>query len=78
MLLMMQMHLLWFVDGGILDGSPNNVSNENNLWFMTVVDSSFIVCGISIKIAGLAHFGSFILYKLNLLFKRWNNNKKNA
>ena len=58
MLLIMQMHMLWFVDGGILNGTPNHVSNDNYLWFQSQVDSTFIVCGLSIIIAGLANFGS--------------------
>ena len=33
MLLIMQMHMFWFIDGGILNGTPNQVSQENYLWF---------------------------------------------
>ena len=57
----MQMHVLWFMDGGILNGSPNNVSIDNKIWFMNTVDSTFIVCGLSIVIVGLSHFGICIV-----------------
>ena len=57
----MQIHLLWFADGGILNGTPNNVSDADNLWFMNTVDSTFIVCGLSIVITGLANFGIYIV-----------------
>ena len=57
----MQMHVLWFMDGGILNGTPNNVSIDNKIWFMNTVDSTFIVCGLSIVFTGLAHFGIYIV-----------------
>ena len=61
MLLIMQLHMLWFMDGGILNGSSNNVSIDNKIWFMNTVDSTFIVCGLSIVIVGLSHFGICIV-----------------
>ena len=69
--------MLWFVDGGILNGTPNNVGDADKLWFMSTADSSFILCGLSIVITGLVHFGSLIVFKLKLVYKRWNNQKKN-
>jgi hypothetical protein len=52
------MHMFWFVDGGILNGTPNYVSKDNYLLFQSQVDTTFIVCGLSIIFVGLANFGS--------------------
>jgi hypothetical protein len=65
------MHMLWFVDGGILNGTPNNVSDSNKISFMNGVDSTFIVCGLAIVITSLANFGSYITLKMILLHKKW-------
>ena len=35
MLLVMQIHMLVFIDGGLINGTPNNVCLENQIWFMT-------------------------------------------
>ena len=34
LLLVMQIHMLVFMDGGIINGTPNNVSLNNQLWFI--------------------------------------------
>ena len=33
MLLLMQVHMFWFMDGGIINGTPNQVKEDNYLWF---------------------------------------------
>jgi hypothetical protein len=48
------------MDGGILNGTPNQVSQENYLWFQSVSDSSFMACGLSIIAVGLAYFAKYI------------------
>ena len=67
--------MFWFVDGGILNGTPNHVSKDNYLWFQSQVDSTFIVCGLSIVIVGLANFGSSIAKYCILLYKKRVNLK---
>ena len=73
MLLVMQMHMFWFVDGGILNGTPNHVSKDNYLWFYSQVDSTFIVCGLSIVIVALANFASTLIRYCILLYKKREN-----
>lgn len=34
LLFVMQIHMLVFMDGGIINGTPNNVSLNNQLWFI--------------------------------------------
>jgi len=73
MLLVMQMHMFWFVDGGILNGTPNYVTKDNYLWFYSQVDSTFIVCGLSIVMVALANFGSSVVKYCILLYKKREN-----
>ena len=69
----MQMHMFWFVDGGILNGTPNNVSEDNYLKFYSQVDTTFIVCGLSIVMVALANFGSSLVRYSLLLYKKREN-----
>ena len=73
MLLVMQAHMLWFIDGGIINGTPNHVSLSDRLWFMSYADTSFIVSGLSIIIAYLLFNTSNVSKKAILYYKRYRN-----
>jgi hypothetical protein len=65
--------MFWFVDGGILNGTPNQVGLDNYLKFQSFADSSFMACGLSIIAVGLANFANYnIRYLINLFNKKRN------
>ncbi len=57
----MQIHMFWFVDGGILNGTPNQEINKDYLLFQSQIDSSFIACILLIIFVALANFGNYIV-----------------
>jgi len=73
MLLMMQTHMFWFIDGGILNGTPNKVSSTNYIWFLSQIDSSFVACGLSITLFVFSNFGNFLVKYCILLYKKKEN-----
>ena len=69
--------MLLFLDGGIINGTPNDVSPVNQIKFMSKVDQSFVVLGLLIIAVHLAYYSYYIISRAILLYKRRTNLKDN-
>ena len=69
--LIMQHHLLLFMDGGILNGTPNNVSLDSMLSFQQIIDITFPIFAILAAFIFIGYIFSGFTKRLLLKYQKY-------
>ena len=73
MLVTMYSQLFFFVDGGIIHGTPNDVSMQNKVYMMAFTSFTFISIGLFVVLVNLAILCIKNSKWIFLIFKKYHN-----